>query len=178
MASLARDIQLDANCGADLEAENPTVMQAYNGLASYQPMYHVGCLQDRSTGSYCFADAVTNASSPTSSYVYYLAVGVSLPSMTNPTCSECLHDTMALFGAAASNKSQPIAAVYADAAKMIDSNCGKDFVNMTISTSSSSSGSGSASRSAASTGLVGGGDGFGVLGAVALAVAVASALLR
>ncbi|KAF1353556.1 hypothetical protein BDV97DRAFT_290688 [Delphinella strobiligena] len=139
MASLARQIQLTSNCGADLIAKNPTVIQAYNGLAAYDTLYHAGCLMDSSTGNYCFSDAVTNASSPTSSYTYYLPLGISLPSNTNPTCSTCLQNTMTLFAGTASNTSQPISSIYTVAAEQIDRKCGDNFANTTIARKASSS---------------------------------------
>jgi hypothetical protein len=53
MASLARQIQSPDNCAADLQNQNPTVMQAYAGFVAYQSLYHAGCLLNDDTGSYC-----------------------------------------------------------------------------------------------------------------------------
>jgi hypothetical protein len=53
MASLARQIQSPDNCAADLQNQNPTVMQAYTGFVAYQSLYHAGCLLNSNTGSYC-----------------------------------------------------------------------------------------------------------------------------
>lgn len=53
MASLARQIQSPNNCAADLQNQNPTVMQAYTGFIAYQSLYHAGCLLNSNTGSYC-----------------------------------------------------------------------------------------------------------------------------
>ncbi|KAG9711237.1 hypothetical protein KCU73_g17235, partial [Aureobasidium melanogenum] len=113
-------IQSPDNCAADLQNQNPTVMQAYTGFVAYQSLYHAGCLLNSNTGSYCFSDAVTNASSPTDSYVYYLPLGISLPSTTSPSCSSCLRDTMSVFASTATNRSQPLSKVYGTAAAMID----------------------------------------------------------
>ncbi|KAI4786363.1 hypothetical protein E4T44_13899, partial [Aureobasidium sp. EXF-8845] len=129
MASLARQIQSPDNCAADLQNQNPTVMQAYTGFVAYQSLYHAGCLLNDDTGSYCFSDAVTNATSPTDSYVYYLPLGVSLPGTTSPSCSSCLQNTMSVFASAATNRSQPVSKVYTTAAAMIDLTCGAQFVN-------------------------------------------------
>lgn len=76
-----------------------------------------------------FSDAVTNATSPTDSYVYYLPLGVSLPGTTSPSCSSCLQNTMSVFASAATNRSQPISKIYTAAAAMIDLTCGAQFVN-------------------------------------------------
>ncbi|GAB7357430.1 hypothetical protein MBLNU459_g8355t1 [Dothideomycetes sp. NU459] len=138
MASLAQQIQQSSNCGADLAAQNPQVQQAYDGFVAYQPLYHAGCLKNSQTGSYCFSDAATNSSSPTSSYIYFLPLGVSLPGSTTPTCSSCLRNTMEIFASAATNSSQPISNVYAGAATLIDQHCGTGFVNASINMTSTS----------------------------------------
>lgn len=136
MASLAVEIRSDANCGDDYNAQNPMVLQAYDGFIAYQPLYHAGCLKDVETGSYCFTDAATNASSPTSSYIYYLPLGIALPSTTKPTCSTCLQDTMAIFASAATNSSQPVSTDYGSAASLIDGVCGDAFVNASVTATS------------------------------------------
>ncbi|KAI4754436.1 hypothetical protein E4T52_13417 [Aureobasidium sp. EXF-3400] len=165
MASLARQIQSPDNCAADLQNQNPTVMQAYAGFVAYQSLYHAGCLLNDDTGSYCFSDAITNATSPTNSYVYYLPLGVSLPGTTAPSCSSCLQDTMSVFASAATNRSQPVSKVYTTAAAMIDLTCGAGFVN--------SSGPVTPSTGAAS--LVSGG--LGGLGSIALLVSLVIVLI-
>lgn len=131
MGSLAQQLRLDANCGADYNLQNPTVRQAYNGLRAYDPLYKAGCEKDDNS-TYCFASAITNSTSPSDSYIYYLPLGVSLPGGSQPTCSGCLRNIMAIFNEAASNKSQPINGVYASAAQLIDLGCGPGFVNATV----------------------------------------------
>jgi len=127
MADLAEQIQWQSNCGQDLQYQNPVVLQAYNALIAYQPLYHAGCLTDPD-GNYCFADAVTNKSAPTSAYIYYLPLGVELPSGTQPACDTCLQNTMTIFATAASNNSVPLSMDYTAAAQMVDSTCGSAFV--------------------------------------------------
>ncbi|KAI4723883.1 hypothetical protein E4T49_08395 [Aureobasidium sp. EXF-10728] len=178
MASLARQIQSPDNCAADLQNQNPTVMQAYTGFAAYQALYHAGCLLNSNTGNYCelmvlqcrierISDAVTNATSPTDSYVYYMGLGVSLPSTTAPSCSSCLQDTMSVFASAATNRSQPISKVYITAAAMIDLTCGALFVNASGPTISST---GAASTLFASSGL-------GSPGSIALLLSLIAVLI-
>ncbi|KAK5111111.1 hypothetical protein LTR62_005310 [Meristemomyces frigidus] len=135
MSSLAQNIQLNAHCGADLAMQNPTVLQAYNGFLAYQPLYTAGCIQDDG-GNYCFADAVTNKSAPTSSYVYYLPLGVQLPASASPACNTCMQQTMAVFATAASNRSNPLSMDYASAAQQINSGCGTEFVDNSVVESS------------------------------------------
>lgn len=105
---------------------------AYIGLIAYKPLYQASCLKDPVTSSYCFGDAITNATSPEDSYVYYLPLNDTLPGGAQPTCSTCLQNTMAVFSANAANRTQPVANTYIDAAKLININCGPGFVNATI----------------------------------------------
>jgi hypothetical protein len=53
MAGFARALKLDNNCGQDYKNQNPLVVQAYQGLLAYEPLYRAGCLKATSTGSYC-----------------------------------------------------------------------------------------------------------------------------
>jgi hypothetical protein len=122
------------------------IRQAYAGLITYDVLYRASCLKNnpdpQATGqnnnNYCFANAITNTSNPTDSYIYYLPLGIPLPPGSLPTCSGCLKDTMALFATAASNKSQPLNLDYVDAATMVDRDCGPNFVNATMNADSSS----------------------------------------
>ena len=139
MESLARDLKADTNCGADYRAQNPTVQQTYNGLIAYSPLYQASCLRDTKTNHYCFADAVTNMSSPSDSYTYYLPLGMPLPAGSMMTCSDCLKQTMGIFDGVAANKSQPISNDYTEAAQMINLGCGPGYVNQTIASTSTSS---------------------------------------
>ena len=138
MSNLAVEIQQDENCGADFQMGNPIVTQAYTGLLAYQPSYHAGCLTD-SDGNYCYANAVMNASAPSSSYVYYLPLGVSLPGGTQPTCDQCLKNTLSIFASYATNSSQPLYTDYGTAAQTIDMTCGPQFAASAVQTGAASS---------------------------------------
>lgn len=48
------------------------------------------------------------------------------------TCSACLQNTMAVLGAAAANRSQPVAGVYEGAARVVNSFCGPAWVNASL----------------------------------------------
>ena len=52
MSNLATQLTSNANCGADYQAQNPNVMQAYDGFVSYATLYSAGCTKD-SDGNYC-----------------------------------------------------------------------------------------------------------------------------
>lgn len=131
MASYATQLTSSSNCGNDYTNQNPIVIQAYNGLISYDVVFQTTCLES-SDSNYCFADAVTNSSSPTSSYVYYLPVGGNLAAGAMPTCNGCLKTTMHDFANYASNSTQPISATYPSAATMIDAVCGSSFAETNI----------------------------------------------
>ncbi|KAI9786079.1 MAG: hypothetical protein M1816_008107 [Peltula sp. TS41687] len=153
MSRIAQEIRKQSTCGPDYNDQNSLVMQAYKGLISYEPLYRAGCLKS-TTGSYCtsqgkgisnmglmtdwdidsgFADAITNMSSPSDSYTYFLPLGLSLPGGSRPaSCTSCLQNTMSIFANAASNVSQPAHRNYVETAQLINLSCGPDFVNSTI----------------------------------------------
>lgn len=127
MHSLATELATNA-CKNDLSLQNPVVTQAYNGLIAYDTLYTASCLTSSTTGNYCFADAAANSSAPTSSYIYFLPLGMSLPGGARPACTECLKDTMSIFASAASNKQSNFRNNYAQAAQVVDLTCGPAFV--------------------------------------------------
>ncbi|KAI5369980.1 hypothetical protein Slin15195_G008580 [Septoria linicola] len=135
MAGLAQEVKQNSNCGSDLAMGNPTAVQAYNGFVAYDTLYHAGCLND-ADGGYCYANAVTNASAPTSSYIYYLPLGVQLPGGSRPACTTCLQNTMAIFAQTAGNASQPLSGDYASAAAQVQMGCGPTFVQASVELSS------------------------------------------
>lgn len=86
MDSYARELMTSSACKTDFDADTPLVIQALNGLVAYPVAYSASCLRD-TEGSYCFANAVSNMSSPTDSYPYYLPVGQELPAGSRPSCN-------------------------------------------------------------------------------------------
>jgi hypothetical protein len=86
MDSFAKELQSSSACKTDLDNDTPLVIQALNGLVAYPVAYSASCLRD-AEGSYCFANAVSNTSSPTDSYPYYLPIGQPLPAGSRPTCN-------------------------------------------------------------------------------------------
>lgn len=70
---------------------------------------------------------------------------------------------MEVFGGSATNSSQPVSGVFADAVGLVDGKCGAEFVNATVGASSSS---------AAATAFGGRGSGSGGLGLLALGAAM------
>ena len=138
MSSYASQLVSSSNCGGDYSDGNPVVLEALYGLLAYEPVYRATCLKDgTAANNYCFADAVTNTSSPTSSYVYYLPVGVDMPADSMPTCNGCLNTTMRELATYASSSTQPLSKTYNAAAREINAYCGAGFAdsNVTVVTS-------------------------------------------
>lgn len=132
MTSLASQLIDTANCGADYTNQNPLVLQAYNGLLAYEPLYRATCLKNPKTGSYCFSDAIANTSNQADAFPYYTALGLNMPINSKPTCDQCLQDTMNVFAGYAGESSQPLAVTYTPTAFQIDLGCGTMFVNTTV----------------------------------------------
>ena len=132
MSSLAQELISTTNCGADYAQLNPLVMQAYNGFVAYEPIYRATCLKSPESGSYCFSEAITNASAPADSYPYYTALGLTMPTSSRPTCNKCLQNTMAIFAGYAADSNQPLASTYTATSYQIDLACGPTFVNTTV----------------------------------------------
>ncbi|KAF4814648.1 hypothetical protein CGCSCA5_v007648 [Colletotrichum siamense] len=129
---VASNLTLAANCGSDYEAGNPIVMQAYLGMKSYEMLYKATCLTDPDTSMYCFANAVTNLTTPSNVYFYYLPLNMTLPGSANPTCGSCLRRTMEIYQTYTSNRKLPISYTYEDAASQVNTICGPEYVNITL----------------------------------------------
>jgi len=132
LSSFATNITTPSACAEDLSLENPLVQQALLGLKAYKPLYTASCLRNPETSAYCFADAITNASNPTDSYIYFLPLNTSLVGGSQPTCDSCLQNTMAVFEAASSDRSGALASTYVSAASQVNVNCGPGFVNASL----------------------------------------------
>lgn len=127
-------------CVSDYALQNPVVLQINNGLLAYQTLYAASCLKSTFTQNYCFADAITNSSSPSDSYIYYLPIGQGLASSATPSCNRCLQDTMQLFKTASADRTLPIANTYGRAALLVNGVCGSNFVATTLPAAENSGG--------------------------------------
>ena len=132
MNSYANQLRSQGGCGADYNAQNPNVLEAWQGFLAYGEVYNATCLRSSQNNDYCFTDAVTNSSSPTSSYIYYLPLGISLPNGIMPTCNQCLADTMNNYAPSAGNGTQPISSVFRTAVNQVDQACGSKIVTAAI----------------------------------------------
>lgn len=108
------------------------VTDSYRAMLAYATVYTAGCLKDPDTGAYCYANAVTNLTNPSSTYFYFLPLNRTLPGTTVPACGFCMQQTMALYQAASADRRQAIAYTYVTAAKQVNTICGPGFVNETL----------------------------------------------
>jgi len=132
MSTFASNLTQTTSCASDLTSQNPLIQQARLGLLAYKPMYQASCLKNSNSKSYCFADAITNSSSPSDNYIYYLPLNISLPGGSLPTCNSCLQSTMAVFEAASADRASALASNYVNAAMQVNVNCGPNFVNASL----------------------------------------------
>ncbi|KAI1488059.1 hypothetical protein F5X96DRAFT_108187 [Biscogniauxia mediterranea] len=129
---LARDLISDDNCGQDYRDENALVMQAYRGMTIYNVVYKATCLTDPETSAFCYANAVTNSTTASNVFLYYLPYNSTLRDSAAPACDSCTSQTMGIYQAATSDRSSGIAYTYQSAAEHINSICGSGFVNETL----------------------------------------------
>ncbi|KAH8889393.1 hypothetical protein GQ53DRAFT_767061 [Thozetella sp. PMI_491] len=132
MNNLAKNLTQTANCGTDYQLGNSVVVQAYIAMIGYKAVYDATCLKDTETAQYCYANAITNLTTPSNVYFYYLPLNLTLPGSTIPSCSDCTQQTMNVFQNAAANRQQPIALTYVSAAQQVNTICGPGFVNETL----------------------------------------------
>ena len=177
MTYLATELLSNANCGRDFRDQQPLVLQAYNGLVAYEPVYRATCIED-SNNNYCYADAITNLASPGDAYPYFTAIGINLPASAKPTCNDCLKKTMQVFAEYAVRKEQPLSQTYLACANQVDGGCGAGFADTSVKVGSVDSGVGDQAQSMKSRGvrLVGTGQSM-VVAAVVAAVAGVIAVL-
>src|SRR5690606_238743 len=107
----------------------PDIRRIHLGLTSYPVLYKATCLRRAPSDAYCFADAVTNATTPANAYVYFLPLNMTMPGGAEMDCSRCLGDTMAIYRDAAARRSLAIASTYEAAAGRVNEVCGGGFAD-------------------------------------------------
>ncbi|ODA82761.1 hypothetical protein RJ55_01270 [Drechmeria coniospora] len=138
--SAAQNLTQEGNCKVEIDQRMPTVVQAWRGLRTYKLLYQSTCLKNSTTGSYCYADAVTNTAVPSDAYLYFLPYGLALPNSSTPSCSWCNQETMAMYHSASADRSNFIAGSYEVAAKQINNKCGETFSDATLPDAESGAG--------------------------------------
>ena len=97
MSAAAKNLTSEENCEEEYENGLSVVMQAYRGLRSYGLMYSATCLQDPDSENYCYANAVTNLTTPSDGYLYFLPYDLDMPGSATPSCNSCNQETMSIF---------------------------------------------------------------------------------
>jgi hypothetical protein len=132
MQTLARNFTAPENCGREYDAGATAIIDVYDAMTAYAPVYGAGCLRDDETSAYCYANAVTNQTNYSMAYVYFLPLNKSLPGATVAPCNFCLQQTMALYQASTADRRQLISLTYEAAAKQVNTICGPGFVNESL----------------------------------------------
>jgi hypothetical protein len=132
----AEELKKRENCAEEFEVAdgdtNAPIIQVYNGMKAYNAMYKATCLLNREQDMYCFALAVTNTTAFSDAYLYYLPFGNGLPGSSRPSCNQCVSESMDIFHNAASDRTQPVARTYEEAARQINTICGPGFVQAAL----------------------------------------------
>ncbi|KAK7429986.1 hypothetical protein QQZ08_003375 [Neonectria magnoliae] len=128
----AANLTAEENCKKEWNDGDSVIKQFLFGLQAYEMMYQATCLQDPDDDMYCYANAVTNLTTASNAYFYYLPYNLTLPGSTVPACSWCIQETMSIFHSASADRSQPISNTYEAAARQVNTICGIDFVNGTL----------------------------------------------
>ncbi|UNI14315.1 hypothetical protein JDV02_000955 [Purpureocillium takamizusanense] len=140
LSQAAQNLTTEANCKAEIDRRQSLVLAAWRGLKAYEVLYKATCLQDKSTSMYCFANAVTNLTTPSDSFLYLVAFGLALPGSSTPSCNWCNQETMAIYRAASADRQQFVADKYEPAARQVNAVCGPNFVNGTLPAAQSGAG--------------------------------------
>ncbi|KAI1815284.1 hypothetical protein GGS20DRAFT_353176 [Poronia punctata] len=138
--ALASRLLDPSTCGSEYEKGNALVVDAYRGMRTYPTVYHATCLlnKDVSPPTYCFASAVTNRSTASNAYLYYLPLNHTLPDTSAPACGYCTRKTMEFYQDATANRKAEIVYSYPGAASQINAECGPDFVGTELAVTADS----------------------------------------
>ncbi|KAF7714616.1 Uncharacterized protein PECH_003582 [Penicillium ucsense] len=132
LTSLAKQLLHDDHCAQDYNSGNAVVQSVYQELIAYEPVYHVSCLTDTVTKSYCFVDAVTNTSAPNNYNVYFVPIGSTLTASGPITCNKCLKDTFDVYAQWATVNGQSLDTTYIPSAILVNDYCGAGFANTNV----------------------------------------------
>ena len=146
MSYFANELMKDSNCGRDFRDQNPLVLQAYNGLVAYEPLYKATCIKDKQ-GEYCYSNAITNVTNPGDAYPYFTALGLPMLGIAHPTCNQCLKQTMEIFAEYAVNKVQALSVTYLPCAQQVNGGCGVGYANANVKVGTVDSGMGDKAQS-------------------------------
>jgi len=102
----------------------------YNAMQQILTFDHEALLVNAASDT--MSQAITNSTSPSDAYIYFLPLNTSLPGGSQPTCNTCLKNTMQVYEAASADRTSAIAGTYVDAATQVNVQCGPGFVNQSL----------------------------------------------
>ncbi|KAH8157538.1 hypothetical protein CIB48_g10705 [Xylaria polymorpha] len=114
---LANSLIADGNCGKEYELENALVVQAYQGMKTYETVYKATCLTNADSNSSHYASQTPSrmpAPHPTHTSTTSPSIRLCPPRPPPPAARAFISNT------------------YPSAAKQINSECGEDFINTTL----------------------------------------------
>jgi hypothetical protein len=125
---------LQTSCTEELKQRKELAVNTLIGLQAFEIMHNIGCLQDPTSNTYCYLNAVRN-SNPSDTYYYSLPLGLSLPKTIVPSCSACSKTIMAMFAAYLQDPGTSggitggtgLKSTYENAAAVCRQNCGAQF---------------------------------------------------
>ena len=132
MDAAARNLTSEENCEKEYNEGVKVVSAAYHGLRNYETVYQVTCLEDQESDQYCYANAVTNTSNSSDSYLYFLPYDLAMPASALPNCNWCNKETLDIFHAASADRGLAISNTYEEAARLVNNLCEPKYVNATL----------------------------------------------
>lgn len=123
---------LESACDGDLKDKNSLAEDTLTALNAYQLLYEAACAPDPQSNTYCYIDAVANAS-PADLYLYQLPLGIPLPDdARNFSCSTCSKGLLNTYVTALSNQTLSegltgLKATYEASMPIVNSACGATF---------------------------------------------------
>jgi len=133
---------LKTSCADELKQLNAMAVNTLLALQAYETMHDAGCLQDPTSNTYCYVNAV-RGTNPADSYYYSLPLGLKLPKTAVPSCSSCSKSVMSLYSSALTDSSQSpqltgLKSTYESAAALSAQHCGAQFAQSGLVSSATS----------------------------------------
>lgn len=136
MSYLLQQLLQKDHCAEEYKSSNPSIIDAYASLSSYDLMRDATCLRNPDSNDYCYVDLSIGTASNNSLLIpdlYYVPLGRPLPASSKLPChSKCLTATLNIFASAAKKGKGklPIDNTYGSASQQANSDCGPDFAPM------------------------------------------------
>lgn len=156
MFNALSEIGSKVNCASDLSTKsaNAVATEAKTGIGNYKLMREAATITDPDTGVFCYLEALSSTK-PDDLYLWSLAAGipyvfsapvlslvlmrpVRVPSNSTPTCSKCSALLLGHYSESQSSTSTINGTIVSEAINVVNSACGRTFVNYNASYSGAS----------------------------------------